>query len=63
MKTIVITPWQRIALHARCLVQRPSHARFHLAGISREIGLGDAIGLVLSLATAITVTTLATLWK
>lgn len=60
MKTIIITPWQRIALHARCLVLRPSHARFHLAGIGREIALGDAIGLALSLATAIT---LATLWK
>lgn len=34
-------PWQRIALHARCLVHRPGHARFHLAGIAREFSPGD----------------------
>ena len=59
----IANPWQRITLHARCIIRRPSHARFHLAGISREIALGDAIGLILSLATAITVTTLAAFWQ
>lgn len=27
----------RIALHLTCLCRNPQHARFHLAGIAREI--------------------------
>lgn len=49
-------PWQRIALHARCLVHRPGHARFHLAGIAREVEPGD-FGILL-FSTAVATTTL-----
>ncbi len=30
-------PWQRIALHLRCLWLRPNHLSFHLKGIAREV--------------------------
>ena len=46
-------PWQRIALHARCLVHRPGHARFHLAGIAREVSPGD-FGILLFATAAAT---------
>jgi hypothetical protein len=45
MKTID-NPWQRIALHGRCILRRPFHARFHVAGILREFSPGD-IGILL----------------
>ena len=51
MKTID-QPWQRIALHARCLVHRPGHARFHLTGIAREFSPGDLGILAFAAATA-----------
>ena len=54
MKTIT-QPWQRIALHARCLVHRPGHARFHLAGIAREFSPGD-FGILIFAAVAAIVT-------
>lgn len=40
MKTID-NPWLRIALHGRCILRRPLHARFHVAGILREFSPGD----------------------
>lgn len=46
-------PWQRIALHARCLVHRPGHARFHLSGIAREFSPGDFGMLLFAALTAI----------
>ena len=30
-----------IALHLACLARHPSHARFHLAGIGRELFVHD----------------------
>ena len=40
MKTID-NPWQRIAIHGRCILRRPFNARFHVAGILREFSPGD----------------------
>jgi hypothetical protein len=53
-------PWQRIVLHGRCLLRRPSHARFHVAGILREISPGDAGILLFAIVTAYATTAIAT---
>ena len=58
MKTLD-NPWQRIALHARCLVHRPSHARFHVAGILREFSPGDTGILAFAMVTAYAATSFA----
>ena len=39
MNAIPATSWQRITLHARCLLLRPARAGFFLRGILREIPL------------------------
>lgn len=54
-------PWRRIALHARCLLHRPSHVRFHVAGILREFSPGDVGILLFAIATAYAATTFATI--
>ncbi len=60
MKTIE-NPWQRIVLHGRCLLRRPSHVRFHVAGILREFSPGDFGILLFAIATAYAATTVATI--
>ncbi len=59
MKTID-NPWLRIRLHTRCLLLRPSHARFHVAGILREFSPGDLGMLAFAIVTACAATTFAT---
>ena len=53
-------PWHRIALHGRLLVRRPSHTRFHVAGILREFSPGDGWMLLFAIVTAYAATTFAT---
>jgi hypothetical protein len=53
-------PWQRIALHGKCILRRPSHSRFHLAGILREFSPGDAWMLLFAIITAYAATAFAT---
>jgi hypothetical protein len=59
MRTID-NPWQRIALHGRCLLRRPFHARLHVAGILREFSPGDFGILLFAIAMAYAATTFAT---